>query len=49
MTLDAEQLRELQRAARVTSLKDTGGDAVAATELIQAGETARRCSTAGTR
>jgi 4-hydroxy-tetrahydrodipicolinate synthase len=33
--LDADQLRELQRVARVTSLKDTGGDAVAATELIQ--------------
>jgi len=38
VTLDAEQLRELRRVARVTSLKDTGGDAVAATELIQAGE-----------
>jgi 4-hydroxy-tetrahydrodipicolinate synthase len=38
VTLDAEQFRELRRAARVTSLKDTGGDAVAATELIQAGE-----------
>ena len=38
VTLDPHQLRELQRAARVTSLKDTGGDAVAATELIQAGE-----------
>jgi 4-hydroxy-tetrahydrodipicolinate synthase len=37
VTLDAGQLRELQRLARVTSLKDTGGDAVAATELIQAG------------
>jgi 4-hydroxy-tetrahydrodipicolinate synthase len=36
--LDADQLRELQRVARVTSLKDTGGDAVAATELIQAGQ-----------
>jgi 4-hydroxy-tetrahydrodipicolinate synthase len=36
--LDAAQLRELRRVARVTSLKDTGGDAVAATELIQAGE-----------
>jgi 4-hydroxy-tetrahydrodipicolinate synthase len=36
--LDADQLRELQRVARVTSLKDTGGDAVAATALIQAGE-----------
>jgi 4-hydroxy-tetrahydrodipicolinate synthase len=36
--LDTDQLRELQRVAHVTSLKDTGGDAVAATELIQAGE-----------
>ena len=36
--LDTDQQRELQRVARVTSLKDTGGDAVAATELIQAGE-----------
>jgi 4-hydroxy-tetrahydrodipicolinate synthase len=36
--LDADQLRELQRVARVTSLKDTGGDVVAATELIQAGD-----------
>jgi 4-hydroxy-tetrahydrodipicolinate synthase len=38
VTLDAGRLRELQRVARVTSLKDTGGDAVAATELIQAGD-----------
>ena len=38
VTLDAERLRELRRAARVTSLKDTGGDAVAATELVQAGQ-----------
>ncbi len=38
VTLDADQLRELRSAARVTSMKDTGGDAVAATELIQAGE-----------
>jgi 4-hydroxy-tetrahydrodipicolinate synthase len=38
VTLDLEQFRELRRAARVTSLKDTGGDAVAAMELIQAGE-----------
>lgn len=38
VTLDAGQLRELRRVAGVTSLKDTGGDAVAATELIQAGE-----------
>jgi 4-hydroxy-tetrahydrodipicolinate synthase len=36
--LDPDQLRALKRAARVTSLKDTGGDAVAATELIQAGD-----------
>jgi dihydrodipicolinate synthase/N-acetylneuraminate lyase len=32
--LSAAQLRELGEWARVTSLKDTGGDAVAATELI---------------
>ena len=38
VTLNAGQLRELQRVAGVTSLKDTGGDAVAATELIQAGD-----------
>ena len=38
VTLTAGQYRELQRVAGVTSLKDTGGDAVAATELIQAGE-----------
>jgi 4-hydroxy-tetrahydrodipicolinate synthase len=38
VTLDAGQLRELQHIAGVTSLKDTGGDAVAATELIQAGD-----------
>jgi 4-hydroxy-tetrahydrodipicolinate synthase len=38
VTLGADQLRELRRVARVTSLKDTGGDAVAATQLIQAGE-----------
>ena len=38
VTLAPEQLRELRRVARVTSLKDTGGDAVAATQLIQAGE-----------
>ncbi len=36
--LDIDQFRELRRAARVTSLKDTGGDAVAATELVQAGQ-----------
>jgi 4-hydroxy-tetrahydrodipicolinate synthase len=34
--LDADQFRELRQAANVTCLKDTGGDAVAATELIQA-------------
>jgi 4-hydroxy-tetrahydrodipicolinate synthase len=33
--LSAAQLRELGGRARVTCLKDTGGDAVAATELIQ--------------
>jgi 4-hydroxy-tetrahydrodipicolinate synthase len=37
VTLEPHQLRELRRVARVTSLKDTGGDAVAAAELIQAG------------
>jgi len=36
--LDLEQFAELRRAARVTTLKDTGGDAVAATELVQAGQ-----------
>ena len=40
VTLDADQFRELRRAARVTALKDTGGDAVAATELVQAGRDA---------
>jgi len=38
--LGVEQLSELRRVAGVTSLKDTGGDAVAATELIQAGDDA---------
>ena len=38
VTLDLAQLAELRRVAGVTSLKDTGGDAVAATEIIQAGE-----------
>jgi 4-hydroxy-tetrahydrodipicolinate synthase len=38
VTLEPGQLRELRRSANVTSLKDTGGDAVAATELIQAGD-----------
>ena len=33
--LDAAQLRELRRVAGVSSFKDTGGDAVWATELIQ--------------
>jgi 4-hydroxy-tetrahydrodipicolinate synthase len=33
--LEAAQFGELQRAAGVSCLKDTGGDAVAATELIQ--------------
>jgi 4-hydroxy-tetrahydrodipicolinate synthase len=37
VTLNTDQLRELKRIARVTSLKDTGGDAVATTELIHAG------------
>ena len=43
VTLTAEQLGELP----ISCLKDTGGDAVAATELIR--PTTRRCSTAGTR
>jgi 4-hydroxy-tetrahydrodipicolinate synthase len=38
VTLDVAQLSELRRVAGVTSLKDTGGDAVASTELIQAGD-----------
>jgi 4-hydroxy-tetrahydrodipicolinate synthase len=38
VTLDVEQLGELRRVAGVTSMKDTGGDAVASTELIQAGD-----------
>jgi 4-hydroxy-tetrahydrodipicolinate synthase len=37
-TLTLAQFRELRDVARVTCLKDTGGDAVAATELIQRGE-----------
>jgi dihydrodipicolinate synthase/N-acetylneuraminate lyase len=36
--LDLAQFRELQRVAGVTSFKDTGGDAVVATELLQAGD-----------
>ena len=39
VTLTAEQFAELRQRARVTSMKDTGGDAVASTELIQAGDT----------
>jgi 4-hydroxy-tetrahydrodipicolinate synthase len=38
VTLSPEQLGELRRSAGVTSMKDTGGDAVAATELLQAGD-----------
>ena len=38
VTLDPGRFRELRRTAGVTALKDTGGDAVAATELIQAGD-----------
>jgi 4-hydroxy-tetrahydrodipicolinate synthase len=38
VTLDPGQFRELRRTAGVTALKDTGGDTVAATELIQAGD-----------
>ena len=37
VALDSDQFRELRRVAGVTSLKDTGGDAVAATELIHSG------------
>jgi dihydrodipicolinate synthase/N-acetylneuraminate lyase len=49
VTLDVAQLSELRRVAGVTSLKDTGGDAVASTALIQAGDDAPRCSTGSTR
>jgi 4-hydroxy-tetrahydrodipicolinate synthase len=38
VALGSDQFRVLRRVARVTSLKDTGGDAVAATELIHAGD-----------
>jgi 4-hydroxy-tetrahydrodipicolinate synthase len=38
VTLDPGQFRELRRSAGVTALKDTGGDAVAATALIQSGD-----------
>jgi 4-hydroxy-tetrahydrodipicolinate synthase len=38
VTLDPGLFRELRRSAGVTALKDTGGDAVAATELIQSGD-----------
>ena len=37
VTLDPGQFRELRRTARVTSLKDTGGDAVAATQVMHSG------------
>ena len=37
VSLTPARLRELGERARVTCLKDTGGDAVAATELIQTG------------
>ena len=35
LRLTIEQYQELRRVAGVTCLKDTGGDAVAATELVQ--------------
>jgi 4-hydroxy-tetrahydrodipicolinate synthase len=38
VTLELDQWRRLRQEARVTSLKDTGGDAVAATALLQAGD-----------
>ncbi len=38
VTLDLDQWRRLRQEARVTSLKDTGGDAVAATALLQGGD-----------
>ena len=38
VTLTPEQLLELKRVAGVTSLKDTGGDAVWSTELFQSGQ-----------
>jgi dihydrodipicolinate synthase/N-acetylneuraminate lyase len=37
--LTIDQLAQLRREARVTSMKDSSGDAVAAAALIQAGET----------
>ena len=40
VTLDVTQLAELRRVAGVTSMKDTGGDAVASTEILHAGEQA---------
>lgn len=38
ITLDPDRLRELQDVAGVTTIKDTGGDAIAATAFVQAGE-----------
>ena len=38
VTLTPEQLLELKRAAGVTSLKDTGGDAVWSTQYLQTGQ-----------
>jgi dihydrodipicolinate synthase/N-acetylneuraminate lyase len=38
VTLDLDGWRTLRREARVTALKDTGGDAVAAGALLQAGD-----------
>ena len=38
ITLTTERLAELKRVAGVTSLKDTGGDAVAATAFLQSSE-----------
>jgi 4-hydroxy-tetrahydrodipicolinate synthase len=37
VTLTTDQLSELRRQARVTAMKDTGGDAVVATELLHEG------------
>ena len=38
ITLDAERLAELKRVAGVSTLKDTGGDAIAATAWFQAAD-----------
>ncbi|MDQ3881185.1 MAG: dihydrodipicolinate synthase family protein, partial [Chloroflexota bacterium] len=38
ITLSAERLTELKRVAGVTTLKDTGGDAIAATAFVQRGD-----------